>query len=92
MDKNQRDYFLREQMHVIQNELGEGDMDDDDVAGLLDKIQAIQTMPDDTREKLKKEAEKLYKMPPGSQGSKRHPQLFGCLFGTSVGQRDGRYH
>ena len=67
MDKNQRDYFLREQMHVIQNELGEGDMDDDDVAGLLDKIQAIQTMPDDTREKLKKEAEKLYKMPPGSQ-------------------------
>ncbi len=67
MDKNQRDYFLREQMRVISEQLGEGDNTQDEAMEFADQIQAIQRIPDDSREKLMKECERLYKMPPNSQ-------------------------
>ena len=35
MDKNQRDYFLREQMRVISDELGEGDNPQEESSCLL---------------------------------------------------------
>lgn len=67
MDKNQREYFLREQLRAIQGQLGEGEAVQDDVSELMGQIAAIQNMPDETRDKLYKETEKLYKMPPSSQ-------------------------
>ena len=67
MDKNQRDYFLREQLRVISNELGEGDNPQEESMEYMDAIASIKNMPEETREKLYKECDRLYKMPPQSQ-------------------------
>ncbi len=66
MDANQRDYYLREQMRAISAELGEGENAADEVEEYRSKILALQT-DDDSKEKLLKEAERLYKMPLNSQ-------------------------
>jgi ATP-dependent Lon protease len=62
IDENQRDYYLREQLRVIQNELGEEGADDD-LAEYYQKIMKIKEMPDEIREKLLKELKKLEKLP-----------------------------
>ena len=46
MDKNQRDYFLREQLRVISAELGEGDSPMEDSMYFSDAIQNIQHITD----------------------------------------------
>lgn len=65
IDKNQREYYLREQFKVIANELGEGDNPQDEAVEYQEKIAKL-SLPDKAAEKLNKEAEKLYKMPSGS--------------------------
>lgn len=55
IDENQRDYYLREQMKVIQSELGGGD---DDVAEYYAKIDEAK-LPDAVREKLLREVSHL---------------------------------
>ncbi len=65
VDKGQRDYYLREQLHVIRDELGEGD-DEQDADSYREKIRALHLAPD-TEEKLLKEAARLNKQPAGSQ-------------------------
>ncbi|MDD6033307.1 MAG: endopeptidase La [Oscillospiraceae bacterium] len=67
MDKNQRDYFLREQMRVISDELGEGDNPMEESMDYADEIEAIQNMPADVKEKLLRECDRLYRTPPQSQ-------------------------
>ncbi len=67
MDKNQRDYFLREQLRVISNELGEGDNPQEESMEYMDAIQGIVHIGDESRQKLIKECERLYRMPPQSQ-------------------------
>ena len=66
MDKNQRDYYLREQMRVIADELGESENVQEEAQSYAERIEAIRNLSDDSREKLLKECERLYKMPPGS--------------------------
>ena len=58
---SQRDYFLREQLRVIQRELGEGD-EDDEIAGYRYRI-AKTKLSDEVREKLLKEVGHLEKHP-----------------------------
>ncbi|MDD7184350.1 MAG: endopeptidase La [Oscillospiraceae bacterium] len=66
IDKGQKEYFLREQMRVIQEQLGESDSDE-----VIDYISRIDNLKIDekSREKLLKEADKLLKMSPASQES-----------------------
>ena len=67
MASNQRDYFLREQMRVIQRELGDHD-DNDEIAEYRQKTEAAD-LPDEVREKLLKEIRHLEKQPFGSSES-----------------------
>ena len=65
VDRSQREYFLREQMRVIQNELGEGDPQMQEIAELREKI-ASSGMPDEARERASKELDRLATMPSGA--------------------------
>ncbi|MGQ9681693.1 MAG: endopeptidase La [Anaerolineae bacterium] len=65
VDKSQREFFLREQMRAIQNELGEGDPQMQDIAELREKI-ACAGMPDEVRERATRELDRLATMPAGA--------------------------
>src|SRR6187431_1165684 len=60
--KNQREYFLREQMKAIQKELGEGDEQAKEIEELRSKIEAI-GMPDPVKKEALRELDRLSKMP-----------------------------
>jgi ATP-dependent Lon protease len=60
--KNQREYFLREQLKAIQKELGEGDDQTKEVEELREKIEAA-GMPDAVKKEAKRELDRLSKMP-----------------------------
>ncbi len=61
MNRNQRDYYLREEMKIIQSELGE----DDDIELYREKIEAL-PVSGEIREKLLKELGRLSKQAFGS--------------------------
>jgi len=65
VDKSQREYFLREQMRVIQSELGESDPLAREIAELGQRIAEAQ-MPDEVRQKAEKELSRLANMPPAA--------------------------
>ena len=60
--KNQREYFLREQMKAIQKELGEGDDQTKDIEELTEKIEAA-GMPESVKKEALRELDRLAKMP-----------------------------
>ncbi len=68
IEENQRDYYLREQLKVIKNELGEDEEYDEEIAEYMQKI-ADADLPDEVREKLVKETVKLSKQPYSSHES-----------------------
>ena len=67
MAGQQRDYFLREQLRAIQQELGEGD-GGDEIEEYRKKIEDAK-LPDYVAEKLRKELSRLAKQPFGSSES-----------------------
>ena len=60
--KNQRDYFLREQMKAIQKELGEGDDQTKEIEELAEKVEAA-GMPELVKKEALRELDRLSKMP-----------------------------
>ena len=62
VNKNQRDYYLREQIHAIREELGEDDSDDENYA---ERIRAL-GLPEATEEKLLREVKRLGRQQGGS--------------------------
>ncbi|HKB12037.1 MAG TPA: endopeptidase La [Vicinamibacterales bacterium] len=60
--KNQREYFLREQMKAIQKELGEGDDQTKEIEELQEKIEAA-GMPELVKKEAVRELDRLSKMP-----------------------------
>jgi ATP-dependent Lon protease len=60
--KNQREYFLREQMKAIQKELGEGDDQTKEIEELQEKIEAA-GMPEPVKKEALRELDRLSKMP-----------------------------
>lgn len=65
VDKSQREFYLREQMKQIQNELGEGDIFTRDAADLKKKLDAA-NLPEEAKKVAMKELERLNQMPPMS--------------------------
>lgn len=62
MDKNQREYYLREQMKAISDELGENSNIFDEYEKKINTI----NMPDEVKEKARKELTRLKKLPSAS--------------------------
>ena len=65
MDENQKEYYLREQIRAISEELGQGD-DPLEESGEYAKIINDLNLPEEIAAQLHKESRKLGKMPPGS--------------------------
>ena len=65
---NQREMYLREQVRVIQQELGDGDVFQQEMRELSERIRAVD-LPDDVREKAMKEVSRLGVIPPMSPES-----------------------
>ncbi|MDD4721543.1 MAG: endopeptidase La, partial [Acidaminococcaceae bacterium] len=63
IEQNQREYYLREQMKAISKELNDGDERQAEVDVYKKKIAELK-LPEDLVEKLDKELDRLYKMPP----------------------------
>ena len=63
VDRSQREYFLREQMRAIQDELGESDEFNREVVELRERIEQS-AMPTEAKEKAEKELTRLAAMPP----------------------------
>lgn len=68
MDKNQREYYLREQLRIISEELGDGESPADEVEEYRGKIAKL-ALTDEVREKFLKEVDRLAKMPGNSHES-----------------------
>ncbi len=65
VDRSQREYFLREQIKAIQQELGETDTQTMEIAELREKI-AQAGMPEEVQARAEKELQRLAEMPPMS--------------------------
>src|SRR5687767_8209142 len=63
VDKSQREFYLREQMKQIQNELGEGDVFTRDAVDIKKKLEAA-NLPDEPKLVALKELDRLNQMPP----------------------------
>ncbi len=62
MDEAQREYFLRQQLKAIREELGDGEDEVEEIEELADKIEAA-GMPDEARKAADRELSRMEKMP-----------------------------
>lgn len=79
IDRNQREYYLREELKAISDTLGEGDNPAEEAEIYAEKIERLDCS-DEIKEKLRKECNKLMKMPQGShEGTVVRGYLDKCL-------------
>lgn len=62
MEKNQKEYYLREQIKAINKELGEDENKEDECRAYRDKVKAAK-MPKEAEEKMYREIDRLQKTP-----------------------------
>ncbi len=62
MSKSQREYFLREQLKAIQEELGEGDERQEEIKELREKLDA-KKLPEEVRKEAGRDLDRLAKLP-----------------------------
>jgi ATP-dependent Lon protease len=65
VDKGQREFFLRQQMKAIQDELGEGDEQQAEVSELRERIEAA-GLPEHALKAAERELSRLEKLPPAA--------------------------
>jgi ATP-dependent Lon protease len=65
IDKGQREYYLREQLKAIQQELGEGDEQQAEINELRERIKAA-SLPEDARKQADRELGRLERLPPAA--------------------------
>ena len=63
MEKGQREYFLRQQLKAIQQELGESDPEQAEVAELRERLDALGELPEEVRKAADRELQRLEKLP-----------------------------
>lgn len=63
IDKNQKEYYLREQIRAVQKELGEQEDRNSEIDAIHEKM-ADRKLPDYVTEKIEKELSRLRNMPP----------------------------
>lgn len=68
MDKNQREYFLRQQLKAIQKELGEDSENAEEIKNYLRKMEEVH-LPELAKKEVKKNIDRLTKMHPDSAES-----------------------
>ena len=68
MDKNQREYFLRQQLKAIQKELGEEGENAEEIGSYLIRLESAK-LPENARKEAQKSIERLQKMHPESAES-----------------------
>lgn len=79
IDKNQKEYYLREEMKVISEALGDGESPAEEADSYRQKIKSC-SCPQDIEDKLLKECDKLMKMPSGShEGTVLRNYIDKCL-------------
>ena len=79
MDKNQRDYYLHEQLHIISDELGEGDDTHAESDEYRRRITGLH-LAEDSEKKLLKEVDRLAKM----QGSNQEATVIRTYLDTCL--------
>jgi ATP-dependent Lon protease len=65
MEKGQREYFLRQQLKAIQEELGEGDAEQAEINELRERLGGLD-LPEDVRKAADRELSRLEKLPAAS--------------------------
>ena len=68
VNKNQKEYYLREQMKAIQEELGNDEDIEDEVNAWQEKLEKV-ALPEDVQAKVEKEIKRYRKMPQSSAES-----------------------
>ena len=68
VDQNQREYYLREQLKAITDELGDGENVQEESDIYRQKIEALH-LEGEVHDKLMEETDRLFKMPPNSHES-----------------------
>ncbi len=62
LDKGQREFFLRQQLKAIQEELGEGDAEQAEINELRERLDAMD-LPEDTEKAARRELSRLERLP-----------------------------
>lgn len=79
IDQNQKEYYLREQLHVIGEQLGDGETPLQEAEALRLRVEKLEAN-DEVKKQLFNSCDKLSKLPPGShEGSVERNYLEACL-------------